>query len=236
MISIHTPARGATNAEASLVPVLHLFQSTRPRGARRTAPATFERPRIYFNPRARAGRDVAVVLRKQVRCISIHAPARGATGVWSRFEASKLFQSTRPRGARLWICIQRRWCKHFNPRARAGRDSAAIGQASAGCLISIHAPARGATTSECLQSRYAPNFNPRARAGRDYRDALRRHRRPVISIHAPARGATVQLCRRSAIKISIHAPARGATASLRYRMRPQRTFQSTRPRGARRCH
>ena len=56
-----------------------LFQSTRPRGARRGAAET-------------SGWQVLV---------SIHAPARGATPVRSRQEKeNNEFQSTRPRGAR----------------------------------------------------------------------------------------------------------------------------------------
>ena len=98
------------------------FQSTRPRGARRSAtssPAT----RSRFNPRARAGRDIIIILKKMRKkcfnpraragrdnpdfskyrpiCVSIHAPARGATRI-----------------VRLLIQLHR----SFNPRARAGRD------------------------------------------------------------------------------------------------------------------
>ena len=78
--------------------------------------------------------------------------------------------------------------KHFNPRAREGRDGksgpydfmtgisihaparGATDTDDAGCLwylISIHAPARGATRdAEIAQSR-GGYFNPRAREGRD---------------------------------------------------------------------
>jgi hypothetical protein len=56
--------------------------------------------------------------------VSIHAPARSATGTLFTFNGNYRFQSTRPRGARLGG-----QCSHtptvlyrFNPRARAERD------------------------------------------------------------------------------------------------------------------
>ena len=76
-----------------------------------------------FNPRAREGRDRCtavqsdvsrvsihapargatsrVYTQKRYASVSIHAPARGATGVrTSMSQAVRMFQSTRPRGAR----------------------------------------------------------------------------------------------------------------------------------------
>ncbi len=78
-ISIHAPTRGATR-------FCDLF-----------CPAVF-----HFNPRAHAGRDLAIIDRaKSFLPISIHAPTRGATsGPPVKFVFS-IFQSTRPRGARL---------------------------------------------------------------------------------------------------------------------------------------
>jgi len=55
-----------------------LFQSTRPRGARRYAGLSIISPRS-FNPRARAGRDYSSALSSSPPGVSIHAPARGAT-------------------------------------------------------------------------------------------------------------------------------------------------------------
>ena len=76
-VSIHAPARGATYA-ARRVADRELFQSTRPRGARRRRIARYVSHRV-----------------------SIHAPARGATVSRRRTPAmSSSFQSTRPRGAR----------------------------------------------------------------------------------------------------------------------------------------
>ena len=168
-----------------------------------------------------------------------------------------VFQSTRPRGARLLR----------------------IAVPSIPQSVSIHAPARGATYCLLLLLVFYLRFNPRAREGRDlqnrvlrriaarcfnpraregrdlYKSRDRRWRREFqstrprgarlyissccicivnVSIHAPARGATRNYACESVLShVSIHAPARGAT---RHGDRPQRAgapFQSTRPRGAR---
>ncbi len=77
-------------------------------------------------------------------------------------------------------------------------------------IVSIHAPARGATSPAHGCERHGD-----------------------VSIHAPARGATAKgLGSGSSAAVSIHAPARGATY---FEIGEQyiRTFQSTRPHGAR---
>jgi len=55
IVSIHAPARGATRIPCGYSP-FPKFQSTRPRGARRSAWRLQEKL-SRFNPRARAGRD-----------------------------------------------------------------------------------------------------------------------------------------------------------------------------------
>ena len=120
-----------------------LFQSTRPRGARRaschdTPSMTRFNPRARegrdklpsmpyckrsrFNPRAREGRDNILHQREHHKLVSIHAPARGATSRMACRRNFCSFQSTRPRGARL--CYKRfvKSFLRFNPRAREGRD------------------------------------------------------------------------------------------------------------------
>ena len=98
----------------------------------------------------------------------------------------------------------------FNPRARAGRDLRSCYSGSRSRKVSIHAPARGATPGAGADSPGCP-----------------------VSIHAPARGATKN-CRHCEQYrgVSIHAPARGATQDQPLHLLPK-TFQSTRPRGAR---
>ena len=144
---------------------------------------------------------------------------------------SVAFQSTLPRGERLYKCSWQLLHEYFNPRSREGSDYSAdcsdlsdgyfnprsregsdINDAngSEGVSISIHAPARGATKGSRFQS-----F------------------RKFISIHAPARGATrfnyaIYFC----FYISIHAPARGATLT-EVVVKQLPLFQSTLPRGER---
>ena len=120
-----------------------------------------------------------------------------------------LFQSTRPRGARPGRCRRTPCRECFNPRAHAGRDF--FQNRGAGVeLVSIHAPTRGAT--------HVP---------------VRFHAPVVVSIHAPTRGATPQPAASwRQWLVSIHAPTRGATRKQQDEMRVEQ-FQSTRPRGAR---
>ena len=166
-ISIHAPARGATGTGTSLcVPYGHFnprsregsdirdcdisrehvaFQSTLPRGERRgrQQDAFWDR---HFNPRSREGSDVLAPFGSITSIkISIHAPARGATTQPADTITKQPFQSTLPRGERLFqhspFCERER---DFNPRSREGSDTAVCGQ--------------------CQTYAY---FNPRSREGSD---------------------------------------------------------------------
>ena len=121
-VSIHAPARGATIAVATAAFVA-LFQSTPPHGGR---PLVLRRPyEGRFNPRPRTGGDVGHPGRwRGGGRVSIHAPARGATRI-------------RRSG---------RGCMGggFNPRPRTGGDVAWVPRLQTRG-VSIHAPARGAT-------------------------------------------------------------------------------------------
>ena len=64
-VSIHAPARGATNLTPPARPQA-AFQSTRPRGARRQA-GFLAQSRQCFNPRAREGRDRRGFTRRTLR-------------------------------------------------------------------------------------------------------------------------------------------------------------------------
>ena len=211
------------------------FQSTRPRGARRRGAAGAAGSK-RFNPRAREGRDT---------------PRLRGIAWWSAFQSTRprgarrrsgrasgclsQFQSTRPRGARQPEAVRLEEEQSFNPRAREGRDPPSACSVE-GCLefqstrprgarrerllacarsleVSIHAPARGATTEDSTIVENCQCFNPRAREGRDH---------------------TVFLPYDNPPKVSIHAPARGATYTRSFQRRGG-AFQSTRPRGARRC-
>ena len=122
-----------------------------------------------------------------------------------------LFQSTLPRGERHSGEISEGNQSDFNPRSHEGSDNFYCPVHPIQC-ISIHAPTRGATDNDVLGF---PSTK--------------------ISIHAPTRGATnrrvsisIQIC------ISIHAPTRGATWAV-LRTKLWQKFQSTLPRGERRC-
>ena len=126
LVSIHAPARGATNLCNSITPLI-----------------------CCFNPRAREGRDVLYALKRQEARVSIHAPARGATLQDVLLDGASVFQSTRPRGARHHGRCQQATNTRFNPRAREGRDFQRAGNLRC-YAVSIHAPARGATlTTRC---------------------------------------------------------------------------------------
>ena len=180
---------GRDNKNVTLRNAVTVFQSTRPRGARR--------------PKTRSTTPN--------RIVSIHAPTRGATtgtltavsvnaGFNPRAHAGRdhyhhyqqrwrnQFQSTRPRGARQILCTAILKTAGFNPRAHAGRDTKhfqkpqmrvfqstrprgarQINNQTRACLrlVSIHAPTRGATYRGRGIKVLPPCFNPRAHAGRD---------------------------------------------------------------------
>ena len=102
---------------------------------------------VSFNPRAHVGRDAqAAAVRKQ-GIVSIHAPTWGATRSSCRQVGGvDVFQSTRPRGARLRIKLGKAAIRRFNPRAHVGRDSSGH-EVATHTDVSIHAPTWGATRS-----------------------------------------------------------------------------------------
>ena len=190
------------------------FQFTRPQGARRKAMTSISWMN-RFNSRARKGRDRLHHHSPHREAVSIHAPARGATGC-------------RIRGACPRPC--------FNSRAREGRDPTRRRRGPRRAAVSIHTPARGATyvySVDVLSPLFqftrprgarrrfragataSKSFNSRAREGRDL-DWRATGPKSAVSIHAPARGATREPHhRRRLLQVSIHAPARGATISSR---------------------
>ncbi len=185
-----TRPRGARLRLASLYAGRSAFQSTRPRGARLTCVSSSTANTMFQSTRPRGARRPRCGAEVLLEHVSIHAPARGATGVGGETIGHlESFQSTRPRGARPSFHGQ------FNPScrfqstrprgARRRRDPAEKG----GGVVSIHAPARGATALRAgvpvkylFQStrprgarrqftayRFPGStcFNPRAREGRD---------------------------------------------------------------------
>ena len=124
-ISIHAPARGATQTVTVLAPKVHTFQSTLPRGERPSLLSTNLFIFVISIHAPARGATPFYMLRPRQHGISIHAPARGATfTARADLLSRKGFQSTLPRGER-----QLEDLRTINPK-----------------IISIHAPARGATT------------------------------------------------------------------------------------------
>ncbi len=211
------------------------FQSTLPHGERPAPCPARSRSPTSFNPRSRTGSDsverrhVYAMLEFQstlphgerpwafpghpaVWGVSIHAPARGATGQMVEAGRFARFQSTLPHGERQGIA----------------RPFVGIHR------VSIHAPARGATEPRPALRHPRRRFNPRSRTGSDVRGLAGPHER-IVSIHAPARGATGEILaqRPDHVLVSIHAPARGATRTWSRSARDT-VFQSTLPHGERR--
>ena len=143
LISIHAPARGATQMEDFLTDV-YKFQSTLPRGERHPSQQSSIR-QSNFNPRSREGSDGWPTFPGSWNhTISIHAPARGATPSCCGSASSRVFQSTLPRGERPVPPPLLPRPDNFNPRSREGSDFAS--------LSVIFPPI---------------NFNPRSREGSD---------------------------------------------------------------------
>ena len=233
------------------------FQSTPPRGGRPRRVAHASIADVFQSTPPRGGRRRPASSARQHRSVSIHAPARGATCDADRLSRRPWFQSTPPRGGRPALATTSRpIVRRFNPRPRAGGDSAAARPARHTTIsVSIHAPARGATRSRSVRDRrnvsiHAPArgatgptgarstaiacFNPRPRAGGDLSD-LRVERRDVeVSIHAPARGAT-RACRsrRSGRYEFQSTPPRGGRPDRAAARQLDAMFQSTPPRGGR---
>ena len=188
-----------------------VFQSTRPRGARRIEPR----------------------LGPQPKDVSIHAPTWGATV--NPFRLVRPLPCFNPRAH-----VGRDVCSHasltppvrFNPRAHVGRDESHLGAAKKK-LVSIHAPTWGATRcgdqlrNQQPVSIHAPTwgatsrlhftstlhhcFNPRAHVGRDQDIGVLNTDYSVFQSTRP----------------------RGARLIDRLFKAHRTAFQSTRPRGAR---
>ena len=143
------------------------FQSTLPRRERH-ASITPNAIVQHFNPRSREGSDTPSRKDYYIRCISIHAPAKGATRAIRPAAGLMPFQSTLPRRERHSNrAVIRLPCNDFNPRSREGSDlkimrvqfypkvfqSTLPRRERRACRpyprhsdgISIHAPAKGAT-------------------------------------------------------------------------------------------
>ena len=164
--------------------------------------------------------------------ISIHAPARGATGEYNTRDDGVVISIHAPaRGATVLQGLQPKRAFDFNPRPREGGDhdqkyqqgedeisihapargaTQRIQPGTAPLMISIHAPARGATRRSWRACRTYGNFNPRPREGGRLSGSVMTSLSGRFQSTPPRGGATISLRRRSCkAGISIHAPARG---------------------------
>ena len=210
-VSIHAPAWGATQSSTGLRCSVE-FQSTRPRGARPREIRQYALgDRVSIHAPA-WGATLDHVGLNDLGRVSIHAPAWGATpspcpgsrstGCFnprarvgrdskpSALSTSLMqFQSTRPRGARLFSCMfptPPSWVSIHAPAWGATRRRKDVGRCG---RVSIHAPAWGATISR-RQIHTLGHVSIHAPAWGATRIAGLRHRLRHVSIHAPAWGAT----------------------------------------------
>ena len=143
VVSIHAPTWGATDIHRHTPRQSSRF-NPRAHVGRDYVNFINDKPIGSFNPRAHVGRDCSADTILRAIEVSIHAPTWGATFCCARNMYNKMFQSTRPRGARQQITHKRLHGICFNPRAHVGRD-------------------------RCHCQRLGPAlcFNPRAHVGRD---------------------------------------------------------------------
>ncbi len=100
-VSIHAPTWGATLSGSRLSRTARCF-NPRAHVGRDWSRRSFYQQRYGFNPRAHVGRDLLSTQTQADLLVSIHAPTWGATSSGCvTISQSGLFQSTRPRGARL---------------------------------------------------------------------------------------------------------------------------------------
>ena len=143
------------------------FQSTPPRGGRRGAFWTRERCERFQSTPPRGGRRAAASADRGGQCVSIHAPAWGATG----FDFHGLRHHDVSIHAPAWGAT-----RHGCPFIRQPNVSihAPAWGATSPLLsslpypgVSIHAPAWGATKHSASCSWRRKSFNPRPRVGGD---------------------------------------------------------------------
>ena len=259
-VSIHAPAWGATShtrllamattcfnprtrvgcdrIPSPLAPLAVRFQSTHPRGVRRTAAArsragelvSIHAPAwgatwIWYQYGIRFEmfqsthpRGVRHAGHGRIPCagpVSIHAPAWGATTPSGRPLAPGTgFQSTHPRGVRLALPLDHDRLALVSIHAPAWGATSQRPKGGQRSRVSIHAPAWGATCP-CEVRRLAKSlFQSTHPRGVRLGISPSGFNATGVSIHAPAWGATLVVTEavHRVGPVSIHAPAWGATA------------------------
>ena len=124
--------------------------------------------RLCFNPRSRTGSDSLPSGSFLTYCVSIHAPARGATTADDILYAVLIVSIHAPaRGATLGIFSHLTFSICFNPRSRTGSDLNPQSSAPPDDLefqsTLPHGERRPRSTTEPTEA----SFNPRSRTGSD---------------------------------------------------------------------
>ena len=190
-VSTHAPARGATGSFTIKGSFSEGFNPCAHEGRDDEACA---QAMVWqgFNPRAREGRDGR----------GPHVTPR-----------ARLFQPTRPRGARPGNLPSTLFASHVSTHAPARGATCPAHTGSTSKPMFQSTRLRGRDANRPRSPRRPCGFNPRARGGATLWHKRHAHRRPV-SIHTPAEGATgLNPYRNRDCVVSIHTPAGGATAA-----------------------
>ena len=145
-----------------------MFQSTLPRRERRQCEVHDDLQNKFQSTLPRRERQGWILRLRNIRTVSIHAPAKGATkkGISDRIENGSFNPRSRE-GSDIQIRIhsvdQRLFQSTLPRRERHGLDEEPHG----GQGVSIHAPAKGATAAVQEINKSLIGFNPRSREGSD---------------------------------------------------------------------
>ena len=218
------------------------FQSTHPRGVRRSVTWTARPRALRFNPRTRVGCDGGGVAPGSCpELVSIHAPAWGATAICvSGLAPSGRFNPRTRVGCDRFQGVNAALDTQFQSTHPRGVRRECISIAVTGCVFQSTHPRGVRRAAAWLTGAAWSSFNPRTRVGCDGLRSGGLARHGQVSIHAPAWGATTarhcgccskvlfqsthprgvrrragrQILRQRVV--SIHAPAWGATVSMFY--------------------
>ncbi len=228
VVSIHAPARGATTSSPSISAAMTCFD---PRPCARGDPlASLHgvcRPRFRSTP-LREGRRAA-------------PPATGPA--LSSFDPRPCARGDQ-RAGRIRLCRESfdpRPCARgdgrprsppppgasFDPRPRARGDQVSASRPMSRQAVSIHAPARGATAYQCRRVSSSSGFDPRPRARGDNCCKMSMFVSWCFDPRPRARGDDRPGRKPEPVAVSIHAPARGATGLSQESSLPSMRFRST---------
>ena len=167
-VSIHASAWEATSTLSRAKATARLFQSTPPRGRRLSVDSAVLQD-YNVSIHASAWEATEHIGQQEVYTqVSIHASAWEATAC-RRADSQRpcLFQSTPPRGRRLFIVrLQRSRGGSFNPRLRVGGDACALASRPRPCGFNPRLRVGGDWYPQ-LPLTHAAGFNPRLRVGGD---------------------------------------------------------------------